>query len=236
MKTEYNGRPITVSPPAAKYGPCTFTVGASDELTVYPGMVDKPSEPKAVLAWIQRQIDRYDSQPVEPLMAVWWYRPGTVEECPSTKGTVRGPHIKPVDGPCTEMWCVREAKIEAQRARRRTGITAATLSAKLARAGYTRADLNWDSTARNDGFEANDEQRRRRVRISWRGTNFRIEGLQGELPEIGTFLKQKGHPVRITSDGGHSLWVYPRGAAEPTEGQAFPAEDAGTPRSVDVEP
>lgn len=196
MRTEYSGRKIIVEKPAMKYGPCTFTIGDSDELTVFPGMVDKPSEPLVVLGWIQRQIDRFDSKPVEPLSSTWWYRPGTVEDCPSTKGTVRGPHIKPVDGPCTEMWCVRQAKIEAERAARRTGITAATLAATLKRAGFTRADLNWDSTARNDGFDVTDEQHRRRVRVSWRGTDFRIEVLQGELPKIGEFLKQEGHPVR----------------------------------------
>ncbi|MFJ9901191.1 hypothetical protein ACIQPR_48625 [Streptomyces sp. NPDC091280] len=229
MKTEYNGRAITIRKPVMKYGPCTFTIGDSDELPVYPGMVDKPSEPAAVLAWIQQQIDRYDAEAVEPLMAVWWYRPGTVEECPSTKGTVRGTHIKPVDGPCTEMWCVREAKIEAQRAARRTGITASTLSAKLTRSGYTRADLNWDNSTRSEGFDASDEQRRRRVRISWRGTDYTIEGLQGELPAIGAFLIKAGHPVRIASGGGNSVWVYPRGTTEPTEGHPFPAEDNETP-------
>lgn len=233
MRTEYNGRKITISKPDMKYGSCTFTIGDSEELKVFPGMVDRPSEPLVVLSWIRQQIDRYDSKPVAALTAAWWYRPGTVEECPSTKDTMRGPHIKPVDGPCTEIWCVRKAAQEAARARRRTGITAATVSAMLARAGFTRADLNWDSTARNDGFDASGEQRNRRVRISWRGTDYRVKELQGELPDIGRFLQSTGRPVRISSDGGFSLWVYPKGSANPDEGQPFPAEHNTTPNSSD---
>lgn len=231
MKAEYNGRKITVTKSSMKYGPCTFTIGDSEEMTVYPGMVDRPAEPKVVLDWIHRQLDRLDSNPVEPLMHIWWYRPGTVKECPSTKGQDRGPHLKPVDSPCTEIWCVRQAKIEAQRARRRTGITAATVSGVLARAGCTRADLNWDSTARNDGFDASGEQRNRRVRIAWRGTDYRVKELQGELPGIGAFLKSRGHPIRISGDGGYSLWVYAKGTPEPDEGQPFPAGEDNKPDS-----
>ncbi|WP_212747233.1 hypothetical protein [Streptomyces montanus] len=224
MKTEYSGRKITIKKSSMKYGPCTFTIGDSEPVTARGDMMERPGEPMNVLGWIHRQIDLLDSKPVEPLMSAWWYRPGTVEDCPSTKGRDRGPHLRPVNGPCTEIWCVRQVKIEAQRAKRRTGITAATVSAKLTRAGFTRADLNWDSTARNDGFNASGEQRNRRVRISWRGTDYRVKELQGELPKIGAFLKSKGHPVRISGDGGYSLWVYPRGRAEPTEGQPFPAQ------------
>lgn len=223
MKAEYRGRKITVTEPSMKYGPCTFTVGESGEQTVYPGMVDRPADPQCVLAWLQRQIDLIDSKPIEPLMREWFYRPGTVEDCPSTKGTLHSAHIKPTDGPCTEYWCVRTAKTEAQRAARRTGITAASLASLLTRQGFTRADLRWDRTASSDGFSTEGEQRNRRVVVMWRDGIFGSDELRGELPAIAKFLKTKGYPVRVADSGGF-LRVYPKGADEPSEGRPFPTD------------
>ncbi|PNE43392.1 hypothetical protein AOB60_00130 [Streptomyces noursei] len=171
------------------------------------------------LARLKRVIDDIDSQPVQPTTYAWWYPTDKIEIC--NPGRLNE-HIKGKGEPCVAPGCVRKARIEAARAKRRTGITAASVSGVLTRAGFTRAALNWDSTARNDGFDASGEQRNRRVVVMWRGADYRVQELQGELPGIGAFLKRKGYPVRIT-DSGFSLWVYPRGADEPDEGQPFPA-------------
>ncbi|MEU0214047.1 hypothetical protein ABZ281_02620 [Streptomyces sp. NPDC006265] len=223
---EYKGRKLVVHPAKGaldRYSRLRFEVnGVSGTGHDNHPLLGEPGEGvRETLARLKRTIDDIDAKPVQPTTYAWWYPPDRIETCNPGK---LNEHIKGKGEACLEPGCVRAARIEAARAKRRTGITAASLAGVLTRAGFTRADLNWDSTAKSEGFSAEGENRNRRVVVMWRDGQYGTRTLRGELPDIAAFCKSRGYPVRVT-DAGSSLWVYPKGTDEPTEGQPVPTNN-----------
>lgn len=203
MHRTYRGREITVTQQDSSC--CTFTIGdgapCSAAALVVSGV--DPYDPAAVYDWLTSQIDTIDTEPVRPLMAAWWYAPGTVTSCS------RG-HTKAPDTACADSWCVRQERAAARRAARRTGITAASLAGVLTRAGHARAELRYDGTAKSVGFSCSGEQRGARVCVMWRD-GLLHNGLAEQLHDIARTLLAKGYRVEVHPQSS-VLRVYPKGS------------------------
>jgi len=213
MQTTHRGRTITISPPDGTDDVCcTFTIGDSGPRFAASLVVSNvdPTDPDGVHAWLTARIDDYDQHPVKPLTYPWWYAPGTVTTCP------RG-HTKALDADCTDPSCVRDARIAARRAALRTGITAASLTNVLTRAGHVPAQLRYDRTPKTVGFscggETVDGRRNTRVCVLWHDGTHRLPGddLPDELHAIARTLTGKRYRVEVHPDSV-SLRVYPKGS------------------------
>ncbi|MGN7135501.1 hypothetical protein [Streptomyces pseudogriseolus] len=213
MQTTHRGRTITVTPPDGTTDVCcTFTIGDSGPQSaacLVASGID-PTDPDAVHSWLTARIDDYDTRPVQARAYTWWYAPGTVTTCP------RG-HTKALDDDCTDPFCVRDARIAARRAALRTGITAASLTNVLTRAGHTPAQLRYDRTSKSIGFscggETVDGRRNARVCVLWHDGTRRLPGddLPDELHAIARTLTSKGYRVEVHPNSV-ALRVYPKGS------------------------
>ncbi|MFE7965221.1 hypothetical protein ACWDTQ_22865 [Streptomyces cellulosae] len=213
MQTTHRGRTITITASTTTPdGCCTFTIGDSGPQSAACLAVSNvdPSDPHAVLAWLTARIDEYDDRPVDPRAYPWWYAPGTVTRCPHG-------HTKALDADCADPFCAREAAIAARRAALRTGITAASLTTVLTRAGHPRAARRHDGTAKSIGFscgaETVDGRRNARVCVLWHDGISRFPGdaLPDELHAIARTLTGKGYRVEVHPNSV-TLRVYPKGS------------------------
>ncbi|MDT0449941.1 hypothetical protein [Streptomyces hesseae] len=119
---------------------------------------------------------------------------------------------------------MKAARIEAQRAKRRTGLTAGAVSRVLGKAGILRAELRSDGTAKTEGFKAQGEEGIHRVAVIWCGGEIAAgEGLPEDLRACAQVLASAGYPVRRTPYGA-ALWVFPKGS-DPAEGLALEEEE-----------
>ncbi|WP_367137089.1 MULTISPECIES: hypothetical protein [Streptomyces] len=220
----YQGREIEVRPASMKYGPPFFRVGAGDWMQGSGG-----ESPADLLKKVRATIDDMDSRPVQANAYRWWYRPGDVETCKRSAGRLNE-HHKGRGMACTAPECVKAVRIEQQRAKRRTGLTATAVSRVLGKAGLLRAELRSDGTAKGEGFKAQGEDRNRRVAVLWCGGEAPAgEGLPENLRACAGVLAGAGYPVRRTPHGA-ALWIFPKGF-EPAEGlpleeEEFEAEEA----------
>ncbi|MCZ4098092.1 hypothetical protein [Streptomyces sp. H39-C1] len=213
-RIEYEGLTIETRPVAEdqgeEYPRVAYALNGEWDVDGRPlyGMPGQSAE--SVVSDLKRSITQVDGT-FSPYVRAHWYRPGTVEPCPRTKGAAYGQHIKPVGAVCPELRCVKEARVKARRAARATGITASSMSNLLARGGFTRAELRSDGTPRSEGFSAEGEHHNRRVAILWRGAGL-ADSLAGELPQIAEHLQSKGFRVEVAVSGRY-LVVFARGAA-----------------------
>ncbi|MEV6682203.1 hypothetical protein AB0N09_35885 [Streptomyces erythrochromogenes] len=207
VETERHGTLCTV---------VTYALGGSWEADGRPRTGMPNQSAASLVSDLKGSIDAVD-RTFSPHMHPDYYRPGTVEPCPRTAGQAYGQHIKPVGENCPESRCVTLAKKKARAKSRATGITASSLSGLLAKAGFGRAELRHDGTARTVGFSVQGEDHNARVAIMWHGE--RTPGvLPGELPRIAAQLQRLGFRVERGCTGGH-LTIYPKGSAGSGEGE-----------------
>lgn len=207
MTTQHKGREIEIRP--GSYGPPSFRVGDGPWMNGNAG-----ESPGALLKRVKAIVDDFDAQPIRHDRYRWWYRPGDVETCRRSAGGL-SPHHKGVAMACTAPQCVKAARIEQQRAKRRTGLTATIVSRVLTQAGQQRAELRSDGTAKGSRRKG----RTGTVASRCFGAGTRRRPAKG-CPRI--FARARACSwSRVTRSGapprGSALWVFPKGS-EPAVG------------------
>jgi hypothetical protein len=212
-RTTYRGRTIEILAPATEYGTPAFTV---NDASPRPGERMTGGYGQSVaecLAMVKGIIDDRDKDGPAGIRGcleyAFWYAPGTWEVCPNGEGCAYGQHVKPVDAPCNEDSCKRQAAREAaRRARRAQGNpTVAALSRQIAAAGFERTGDDGRLTA---GFRVfkNEGGPSTGVRVVWYadGAHMPMDGEPGRLAEIAEFIRGKGK-YAVQYDGGATVQV-----------------------------